>query len=279
MKNSTYHLPWPLDLVRFDSSLTTEDRLIKVFEYVKKRSGTPVTAVIDVQPDSRSILSNLPSTHIQSTSFLDIYRDPSVVIPSFSFDPDAREFTRQIKHLVNSHGMRCLFAASEGASFHVEHDREPRLKLFIAHELSMPFAEKYLQKMCSLPVDADMKDMLTRLPRTFATLKEFASASDKKAFVDSAFDELVGKVQNTLSVSGKGKAEKIYRIALEREIQVQDFQQLPFSKADFDKVFVATNVFTLTAGGYKYRFQFEATRAAARQVLNTAKKGWLTWAF
>ena len=144
LKKSTYHLPWPLDLVRFDSSLTTEDRLIKVFRYVKKRSGTPVTAVIDVQPDRHSILSNLPSTHVQSTSLVDI---PSVVIPSYSFDPDAREFTRQIKHLVNSRVMRCLFAASEGASFQVEHAREGCLKLFIAYELSMPSAEKYLQKM------------------------------------------------------------------------------------------------------------------------------------
>ena len=142
----------------------------------------------------------------------------------------------------------------------------------------MPFAEKYLQKMYNLPVDADMKDMLTRLPRTFATLKKFASASDKKAFVDSAFNKLVGKVEHTLLMSGK--AEKIYRIALEREIQVEDLQQLPFSEADFDKVFVATNVFTLTAGGCEYRFQFEATRVAARQVVNTANiTGWLTWPF
>ena len=142
----------------------------------------------------------------------------------------------------------------------------------------MPAAEQYLQKMYSLPVDADMKDMLTRLPRTFATLNEFATASDKKAFVDSAFDELVGKVERTLLMSGK--AENIYRIALEREIRIKDLQQLPFSEADFDKVFVSTNVFTLTAGGYKYRLQFEATGVAARQVLNTAnKKGWLTWPF
>ena len=165
LKKSTYHLPWPLDLVRFDSSLTTEDRLIKVFRYVKKSSGTPVTAVIDVQPDHRSILSNLPSTHVQSTSPVEIY--PRVVIPSYSFDPDAREFTRQVKRLVNSGVMRCLFAASEGASFQVEHAREPRHKLFIAYELSMPSAEKYLQKMYSLPVDADMKDMHVDSPTTY----------------------------------------------------------------------------------------------------------------
>ena len=77
-----------------------------------------------------------------------------------------------------------------------------------------------------------------------------------------------------------GKDEKIYRIALERDIRIKDLRQLPFSEADFDKVFVATDVFTLTAGSSKYRFQFEATRASARQVLNTAnKKGWLTWPF
>ena len=69
LKKSTYHLPWPLDLVRFDSSLTTEDRLIKVFRYVEKSSGTKVTAVIDIEPDRRS--------------------DSIVVIPSYSFDPDA----------------------------------------------------------------------------------------------------------------------------------------------------------------------------------------------
>lgn len=118
--------------------------------------------------------------------------------------------------------------------------------------------------------------MLTRLPRTFATLNEFATASDKKAFVDSAFDELVGKVQRTLLMSGK--AEKIYRIALEREIQLTDLQQLPFSEADFDKVFVATNVFTLTAGGYKYRFQFEATAWCCCKA-GFDSKGWLTWPF
>ena len=82
--------------------------------------------------------------------------------------------------------------------------------------------------MYSLPVDADTKDMLTRLPRTFATLKEFASASDKKAFVDSAFDELVWKVRRTLLMSGK--AEKIYRIALEREIRLKTYDSCHFLK-------------------------------------------------
>ena len=36
-----------------------------------------------------------------------------------------------------------------------------------------------------------MKDMLSCLPRTFDNLEKFATAFDKKAFVDSAFSELV----------------------------------------------------------------------------------------
>ena len=96
------------------------------FQICREELGHQGTAVIDIEPDRRS--------------------DSFILTPSYSFDPDAREFTRQIKHLVNSGVMQCLFAASEGASFRVERAREPRLKLFIAYEISMPFAEKYLQK-------------------------------------------------------------------------------------------------------------------------------------
>ena len=66
----------------------------------------------------------------------------------------------------------------------------------------MPFAEKYLQKMYSLPVDADTKGHVDSPTRTFATLKNCLSIR-QEAFVDSAFDELVWKVRRTLLMSGK----------------------------------------------------------------------------
>ena len=120
MKKATYHLPWPLDRIRFNPSLTTEAVVEKVFRYVRKSSGTKVTTVTDIEAEPPSIQSHL----------------------TFLFDPNARSFIRQVKQLVDSAVMRCIFAASEGDSFQAEQVREPRLELFMAYELPIPAAEK-----------------------------------------------------------------------------------------------------------------------------------------
>lgn len=160
--------------------------------------------------------------------------------------------------------MRCIFAASEGASFQAEHFREPRLKLFVAYELSIPAAEKYLQKMYKLTVDTEMKDMLSRLPRTFVIFNDFAIASDKKAFSDSAFNRLMVRVENTLT---HPSAIKVYRLAKKQDINILDLdlKALNISEADFEKLFVASDIFTLNKEGV-YSFQFGATAAAAERV-------------
>lgn len=265
LKKSTFHFPWFLNRLRLDSSLTSRDIVKKVFRAVEKSSGSPVTAVIDIDSTeprtTQSHLSSLSSPGVMEA----VVRDPKHLIPSVSFDADARSFTRQVKGLVDSGVMRCLFAASEGASFQAEHARESRLELFMAGELSIPAAEKYLEKMHGLASNSEMKNMLSSLPRTFDNLRKFATASDKKAMVDSSFDELVGKIRKTLLIPG---AKEVYLLALKRDIVVDDLIHLKFTLPEFEKVFVASNIFTLSKGGYKYRFQFGATAAAAKHVCN-----------
>ena len=134
----------------------------------------------------------------------------------------------------------------------------------MAYELSIPAAEKYLQKKHNLLVDKEMKDMLSRLPRTFDILNDFAIASDKKAFSDSAFKQLMVRVENTLTHLS---AIKVYRLAKKHDINILDLdlKALKISEADFEKLFLASDIFTLNKEGV-YSFQFGATAAAAEHV-------------
>ena len=107
--------------------------------------------------------------------------------------------------------------------------------------------------------------MLSRLPRTFDILHKLAIASDKKAFSDSTFDHLKEVIEKTLTKHPSAK--KVYRQAKGKNVNIGDLKALNISETDFENVFVATNIFTLRKGGGSvYRFQFEATAAAAKLV-------------
>jgi len=267
LKNSVYHLPWFLDRMRFDSFLSSNAIVAKVFEDVNKTSGTPVTAVFDINPITSSGFTPNQVPFLSSPGvFEKVVRDPKSLAPSFSFD--ARSFTRQVKTLVDSGVMQCLFAATEGINFQAEAIREPRLRLFEAFELPISISENYLQKNFGITPNKEVIEQLHHFPRTFTNLEVFAEHVDRKAFVDYNFKHEMDKIKDTLS---NPKAKEIYCLALTRDIDIFDFPKLNVSKDEVMKMLVEPNIFTVTLH-QTYKFQFDATAAAAKQVVTCSEE-------
>jgi len=268
LKKSVYRLPWFLDRMRLDSSLTSEDIITKVFRDVKKNSGTPVTAVIDIHPPTSNNIHNQVPSLSSPGVFERAVQDPkSLVLSSF----DARSFTRQVKQLVDKGVMQCLFAATERLSFQVEAVRESRLDLFMASELSIIISERYLQQLGLVTNEKEKRELLSHLPRSFTNLKDFAQKEDRKVFVDSQFEKEMAKIRVTLSDPKDLKVKDIYRLALKRDLNILDFYEFKYSQDEVMKVFVEPNIFTVTLEQL-YQFQFDATAAAAKQVVTCSEE-------
>jgi len=258
LKKSVTHLPWFLDRMRLDSSLSSEDIVMKVFRNVKKTSGTPVTTIFDINLTSEFHLPSPSSPGVFERGI----RYPESLAPSLEFN--AGSFTRQVKLLVEAGATQCLFAASEGLKFQAEAARESRLHLFMASELSTPISEKFLQQKFDLALNKEEKEMLYRFPRKFTNLRDFAKAKDRKAFADSKFEEEKEKIENTDPRTNQ-KVAQLYHLALKQPIGGRNLNDLGFSKEEVRRMFVDPNIFTVTPQ-QKYQFQFDATAGAAKQV-------------
>jgi len=277
LKKSVYHLPWFLDQMRFDSYLSSKDIITRVFTDVMNNSKVPVNVFLDLNPTNRAKLPSVSSPSVGKLGPIDI----SFEVPSSDFD--ARPFIREVKDLVGSGVMRCLFAATEGLSFQQEAIREPRLRLFTAYELSIHTAVKYLQKDYNIVVNEEEEALLAQLPRSFASLDTFATVENKKIFIDKIFKDEKTKIMRTANIYSALMQSKyyffqpsyffppsvksIYQLALTRNIDLSDLPGFNLTEEQFLKLFVEPNIFTVTTE-QSYKFQFDITAAAAKQYFH-----------
>ena len=141
LRKSVWTFPTCFDKVRSEVYSDPEYVVTQVFSRVQKKTGRPVTTVIDIVPGSGKETPN--------------YK--------------ARAFVREIKFLVSDKKlMRCVFASSEGTGFQIEARREPRLKLLITHELPIDSAVSYIKEVTGTTVSDDVRELLLKFPRTFS---------------------------------------------------------------------------------------------------------------
>jgi hypothetical protein len=159
LRSRIYVLPWPLNRLRL-SSFDSHELLSKVFSQVKEDTGVPVTMLLDIDVNKATMKVNTES------------------------------IVRQLKSLcADDELMRCVFSASEGNPFQDETRREPRLELFLSHELSIEKAIRFLKEYGSKEYQCFTEDELNSdlkiFPRTFTHLMKYAHAGNRTAFVQN----------------------------------------------------------------------------------------------
>ena len=256
LQNSVWHLPSYFDSVRPRLSSDPTYVVTKVFNLVRKKTGQPVISLIDLNPPSKnSGGGNKP-------------------------DPDARAFVREVKHLVSDDRiMKCVFASSEGACFHTEAAREPRLRLFTTGEIPLSTAKEYLKVQKGMTISDDVGELLLGFPRVFANLQAFAECYDQngiendienaKLFVALAYMSEVAKIRSSFHCQN---ADMIYNKALEKgSVRVYDIIEAKLDEQQFHEFFLASNIFMESRPG-QYVFQFGCTAKAAKEHLQKMKK-------
>ena len=254
LRKSVWHLPSYSDpLLRPPRSTDATYVVTKVFNLVRKKTGQPVIAVIDLNPLSKNSSSG--------------GNEP---------DQNARAFVREIKHLVSDNGvMKCIFASSEVLCFHLEARREPRLWLFTTGEIPLSTAKEYLKVQKGMTINDDVGELLHGFPLVFANLNIFADfykgngIESAKSFVTAAFKGEVAKLKASFQCQN---ADMIYKKALEKgSVEVDDIIEAKLNKQQFHKFFVASNIFCESGPG-QYVFQFASTAKAAKEHLQEKKK-------
>ena len=254
LRKSVWHLPTYFDPV-LHPSLSSDAKYVvtEVFNLVRKKTGQPVIAVIDINPPKKNSSSG--------------GTEP---------DTNARAFVREIKHLVSDNGiMKCVFASSEGACFHLEAIREPRLTLFTTGEIPLSTAKEYLKVKKGVTINDDVGELLHGFPLVFNNLERFADCYNQngiesaKLFVTAAFEGEVTKLKVSFQCQN---ADMIYKKALEKgSVEVDDIIEAKLNMQQFHKFFVASNIFCESGPG-KYVFQFASTAKAAKEYLQEKKK-------
>ena len=91
-------------------------------------------------------------------------------------------------------------------------------------------------------------------------MRHFAKCVDRKAFVDKVFESFVSQIEASLKYPS---AKEVYDKVLKNgKIRVSEYT---YSTAEFEKIFLKTNIISGDSGG-NYHFQFDATAEAARQI-------------
>jgi energy-coupling factor transporter ATP-binding protein EcfA2 len=271
LRDEIFVLPFPLNLMQFFAKGGTKsERLLRVLKKVAKEDGK-VSLFVDFseQCETRypfmdwherclsSLLGNVLGTRYPSEG---VFR--------------ASMFTRETKALVDDKDLvRCIFASSQVSAFELEARREPRLSLFqSANELSIDDATVYILKKYGILSSHSTRELLRRIPRTFANLNKFSICKDQDDFarknISSQISRIISSVQDTSSWSGyHSGAMKLLKLALQRELREEDLQQYGGMKLEqFRAIFVETDIlYRLANGGYD--FKFEATKEAARNIL------------
>mmetsp|Transcript_70550 Transcript_70550/g.147744 ORF Transcript_70550/g.147744 Transcript_70550/m.147744 type:complete len:360 (-) Transcript_70550:270-1349(-) len=231
LHGSVLHLPFPLDSVRFNSDQTHQNIVNEVFNLVKQRTHQEVVLGLDIRPPDGS---------------------------------QGKPFVRALKEFCcDAELASAVFATSEGAM--ILGVIEPRMEVHVARELSLEKAQEFLKHF--YPGVQYSADMLERFPRTFATLKRFANATDKEAFCKDHVKASTVPIFNALDHFPKAK--KLFHVALKRGIvERRDLAGIFASDTQFDDFFIKPNIFRPLPGG-GWELHFDCTRLAVKAVLAT----------
>ena len=250
LKDSVVTLPWFLDHLRFNSQRSSRRRIEDVFQRVSEQTSEKVTVVIDVTVSNER-------------------KGVSLTRPEIPKLFNVKSFTRQIKHFVaDSESMRCVFSASEGLMFQAESTHESRLRLFLAKELPLDLAVKFVEQeekrnKKEVSSKEELDAFLASFPRQFSELKAFAREKDRQRFVQESFAKEVEKIKEARKGSG---TDGVLQVALSRPVLFDDFTNLEFSKEQFLRLYVETNILQLRADG-GYEIQFDVTKKAIESLL------------
>ena len=141
---------------------------------------------------------------------------------------------------------------------------ESRLRLFLAKELPLDLAVKFVEqeeKRTKKEVSSkeELDAFLASFPRQFSESKAFAREKDRQRFVQESFAKEVEKIK------GSG-TDGVLQVALSRPVLFDDFTNLEFSKEQFLRLYVETNILQLRADG-GYEIQFDVTKKAIESLL------------
>jgi len=172
---------------------------------------------------------------------------------------NANRFVRDVKNLVSDEGiMQCLFVASEGVEIQDLTDDEPRLRLFLAKELSIDKAQNFLKNYYKL--DNLAIEHLRKIRRTFSNLDRYSDALDKNQFVAKQFAKQIRKVKAL-----HPKQFELLKKAASHPVDSDDYENITgFTQEDL-KSMVARNLLYMNDAG-SYEIQFEAIALAVREV-------------
>jgi len=262
MREGILTLPFPWCHMRLKSQTATKI-VGNVFDRVKRNTGTPVTVLIDINPKQKfsgSVKDKVNSSWIEwfighRLPSQELFEQELLKMIPAPFYADI--FVRDVKNLVADEGiMQCLFAASEGMELQDQAEREPRLRLLLAKELSVDISKKFLKKYYQL----DSVDVLhlRKIPRTFSKLQDYGQAPDKEFFVAEQFSGTIQKIKRLpskqLEFIMKAQSHPVGRDDYTKELSEEDV-----------KAMVAANLLYKN-GAALYEIQFDAIALAAREV-------------
>jgi hypothetical protein len=308
MRESIWRMPWLLSQIRLPQTSRRRKMVENVFSMVLEDTKVPVTIVIDLSYEKESTFG----ADMTSMEGVADALGSGTAIGLSSFSP--RQFVKEIKHyVVDVKLARCLFAASEGLLFQELSHYEPRLQLFIAGELSLDMATQYLAYLTTVdmpggssgPSNTDAH--LSMFPRTFASLKKYSLAKDKKVFVQTAmrWEEVkvqesfacVGWLQSKVKGVGVGKVEgdglgvgglvlglkylarnqtrtetehpvkQLYEIALTRPIDCSDYANICGLSKQQFITHFVKTNIFQQTASGTFELQFDATRQAVNKLL------------
>jgi len=260
MRTKIFTLPFPWCHFRLNTYLTATHIVKNVFDRAKRKTGKPATVLIDLKPKLKMSGSVQDKVTLSWTEWFIGNRLPSrelfeqellrKIIPAPFY---ANLFVNDIKDLVADKGiMQCLFAASEEI-LQDQVTREPRLRIFLAKELSIDISKKFLKKYYQL----DNVDVLhlQKIPRTFSNLQSYGEASDKESFVEVQFhnkiEVLMRLPPKQLEFIMKARSHPVGRIDYTTELSEEDV-----------KAMVAANLLYKNMAG-RYEIQFDSIALAA----------------
>lgn len=253
-----YKMPFYLRQIRFNSGLSHDEILANVLRSAGGE-GNRVRVFIDLTSNDGHIDHGNHFAHL-------LIDKPSIDALSPT-EFTAERFIREAKDLVRDKRLiNCMFCSSEGLMFEDEEDREGRLILFRAIELSLDMSKAFLKENYGCEVD---ESLLKLLPRNFNNLPSLGESVDKKLYVAIRYARIFESISKLVEYnSSKDQLLKLLAVAVKREITVKDIHDIArLSMYEFHRLFVETNILYET--NFKtYSFQFDATRSAVEKLIS-----------
>ena len=176
---------------------------------------------------------------------------------------DIGNFRANVKHHVSDEkNVHVLIVASDGLMFNAL-ALEPRMTTFVAKEMSVSKAERYVRKFTSTTLD------LTAYPRTLSALKELLGKEDKGAFIQYKLDQAVASIIPVFQECTS--AWRMFNVSIhEKTITYADVERFCLNKYPtqdaFEERLVRQNVFVPVLPNV-YELQYDQTREAMRRII------------